>query len=68
MAPEVITADKPKQGSKEPKGYETKADVWSLGITAIELAEGHPPNSDMSPMRAIFFIPTRPPPKLPVTG
>lgn len=68
MAPEVITADKPKHGSSEPEGYETKADVWSLGISAIELAEGQPPNSDMSPMRAIFFIPMRPPPKLPPAG
>lgn len=57
MAPEVITGG-------PLNGYNTQADVWSLGITAIELAEGQPPNSEMHPMRAIFLIPTRPPPKL----
>lgn len=44
--------------------YDSKADVWSLAITAIEMAEGAPPHYNVHPMRAIFLIPSKPPPRL----
>ena len=58
MSPEVIEA---KSGIAS---YDEKADIWALGITCIELAEVNPPLSEITPMRALFQIPVRDPPKL----
>ena len=54
MAPEVI----------DDAGHDQSADIWSLGITAIELAETVPPRFHENPMRVVFLIPSSPPPQL----
>jgi len=54
VAPEVI----------RESHYDGRADVWSLGITTIEMAEGAPPHANLHPLRAIFVFPTKPAPTL----
>ncbi len=54
MAPEVM----------EQTGHDYSADIWSLGVTAIELGQGSAPQSDLTAMKVILSIINEPPPKL----
>lgn len=55
MAPEVM---------EQTDGYDIKADIWSLGIMALELADGDAPNSELPAMRVLLQIINSPPPSL----
>ncbi|XP_057326931.1 serine/threonine-protein kinase mig-15 isoform X12 [Microplitis mediator] len=59
MAPEVIACDENPDAT-----YDNRSDLWSLGITALEMAESQPPLCDLHPMRALFLIPRNMPPRL----
>ena len=47
MAPELIVKE---------RGYTNKVDIWSLGIFALELANGQPPYIELTPIRIVFNI------------
>lgn len=59
MAPELVLCE-----TFRDNPYDFKVDIWSLGITLIELAQMEPPNSEMSPMRVLLKIQKSEPPKL----
>lgn len=50
MAPEVIACDENPDAT-----YDNRSDLWSLGITALEMAESQPPLCDLHPMRVSYF-------------
>lgn len=54
MAPEIVME----------RDYDFKVDIWSLGITCIELADRKPPMASLHPMRVLFLIPQQEAPKL----
>ncbi|XP_048361199.1 STE20-like serine/threonine-protein kinase isoform X2 [Sphaerodactylus townsendi] len=59
MAPEVVMCETSKD-----RPYDYKADVWSLGITLIEMAEIEPPHHELNPMRVLLKIAKSEPPSL----
>ncbi|XP_041124517.1 STE20-like serine/threonine-protein kinase isoform X2 [Polyodon spathula] len=59
MAPEVVMCETSKD-----RPYDYKADIWSLGVTLIELAEIEPPHHELNPMRVLLKIAKAEPPTL----
>ncbi|KAB5549348.1 hypothetical protein PHYPO_G00066310 [Pangasianodon hypophthalmus] len=59
MAPEVVMCETTKDAP-----YDYKADIWSLGITLIELAQIEPPHHELNPMRVLLKIAKSEPPTL----
>lgn len=62
MAPEVMKRAWPQ--GKQESGYDSSVDIWSLGITALELAKGRPPLSEFAPSRVFSMVVNNPPPSL----
>ena len=59
MAPEVIACE-----NQMDMDYDLRADIWSLGITSIEITDGFPPHYGEHPMKALLKITKNPPPTL----
>ncbi|XP_069045283.1 STE20-like serine/threonine-protein kinase isoform X2 [Lepisosteus oculatus] len=59
MAPEVVMCETSKD-----RPYDYKADIWSLGVTLIEMAQIEPPNHELNPMRVLLKIAKADPPTL----
>ncbi|PRW39080.1 Serine threonine- kinase svkA [Chlorella sorokiniana] len=70
MAPEVIEQSPDNIGFRKDgsgaaaDGYDEAADIWSLGITAMELAQGEPPRVNVASFRLLFMIVRDDPPQL----